>query len=129
VIKGVPNFQLIDLVGVVFGKINDFVKGFPFFNELKKEVVPVRSLALNTIRRAVRAPRPCRIRAQSRARWERAVQFRMIVKPKGNLLEVINTLGTSAGFSCRLDRWQQKRDKNADDGNYYQQLDEGKANR
>jgi hypothetical protein len=46
---------------------------------------------------------------------------------QAQLLEVISALGPTSRFTCGLDRWQQERDQDGDDGNDYQQLDQGET--
>ena len=43
------------------------------------------------------------------------------------MFEVILTLGSSGGFSGRLDCWKQECDQDADDGDHHQEFDQGKA--
>jgi hypothetical protein len=40
------------------------------------------------------------------------------------LVKLAYALGAICGFSCLLDRWQDKRDENADDGDNDEQFDE-----
>jgi hypothetical protein len=42
-----------------------------------------------------------------------------------DLLQVVDALGTSGGFSRRLHGGQQKGDQNRDDGDHHQQFDQG----
>jgi len=51
----------------------------------------------------------------------------VIVERQAQLLHVVGALGTSGGFSRRLDSRQQQGDQNRDDGDHDQQLDQREA--
>jgi hypothetical protein len=48
------------------------------------------------------------------------------VQPDDLLLEVVLAFGAVRGFANLLDRGQEQRDQDANDGNHHQQLDQGK---
>ena len=55
---------------------------------------------------------------------------RMIgVQRKADLLEVVRAVHSASRLAGGLDRGQQQRDENADDGNHHQKLDQRKAGR
>src|SRR5262249_14568157 len=60
------------------------------------------------------------------SRRDRPVSVMVIVDRHANLLEVVSTSATGGGLADFLDRRQQERDEDADNGNHHQQFDEGK---
>jgi hypothetical protein len=51
------------------------------------------------------------------------VRVMEFVKSDPDLLQVIRTLGTSCRLPSRLNRWQEQRDQDANDGDDHQQFD------
>jgi hypothetical protein len=50
----------------------------------------------------------------------------MLMDGNADLLQIVGTLSTPAGFTRRLNGWQQQGYQDSDDRNHHQQLDECK---
>lgn len=51
----------------------------------------------------------------------------VVVQGNSDLSQIVCALGAPCGFARRLHRWQQKRDQNANNRNYHEELYQGEA--
>jgi hypothetical protein len=66
--------------------------------------------------------------AALRHAWRQAaVGAGVIVERQRELLELVGTIQTSRGGPRGLNGWEEQRHQDADDGDHYQQFDQGEA--